>query len=81
MKIQKQTAYTSSEATQKKTASQNSDIDLAIFSEEKINLIQQEEQIEAKFNRELQLHYFKTEELKQKNKLIENILKDGVKLI
>ena len=65
----------------KKTTSPNSDIDIAIFSDEKLNLIKEEEKIEEKFGKELQLHYFKTEELKHRNKLIENILKDGVKIL
>ncbi|MBI2564593.1 nucleotidyltransferase domain-containing protein [Candidatus Woesearchaeota archaeon] len=65
----------------KKTASQHSDIDIAIFSQQNINLIKEEERIETKFNKELQIHYFKTEDLKSKNKIIENILKDGVKIL
>lgn len=65
----------------KKTASQNSDIDLAVFSSKNIDLINTEEKIETKFDKELQIHYFKTEQIKSKDKIIANILKDGVKII
>lgn len=65
----------------KKIASENSDIDLAIFSEDKVNLITEEEKIEIKFNKKLQLHYFKTNELNGTNKLVKEILKDGVPVL
>jgi predicted nucleotidyltransferase len=62
----------------KKTASKNSDIDLAVFSEKKINLIQIKDKIMNEFDKDVQIHYFKKEE---KGKLIEEIKKNGVKLI
>ena len=65
----------------KKTASPQSDIDLAIFSSQNISLIKEEEKVETKCNKELQLQYFRTEELNTKNKLIQNILKDGIRIV
>ena len=65
----------------KKTASSESDIDIAVFSSQNITLIKEEEKIETKFNKELQLHYFRTEERSSRNKLMENILKDGIRIV
>ena len=65
----------------KKTASTNSDIDIAIFSLEEVNVLREEEKIESKFGKELQIHYFKIGDIKKKNKLVEQILKDGVKIL
>ncbi len=66
----------------KKTATPNSDIDLAIFSKEKINLIKAEDKIEQEHNTQLQIHYFNTKELNNKiNKIIKNVLKDGIKIL
>jgi len=62
----------------KKTASVSSDIDLAIFSDEKINLIESKEKIIKEFDKEIQLHYFKKGE---KGKLINDIFKNGVKIL
>lgn len=62
----------------KKTASASSDIDIAVFSSKKINLIEVEDKIEQEFGKELQLHYFNTGE---KGRLIDEILKHGVKMV
>ena len=66
----------------KKTASKSSDIDLAIFSKDKLNLIEVQDKIEQRFDVKLQLHYFKEEIFEnRKNPLIQNILKEGVRLV
>jgi predicted nucleotidyltransferase len=62
----------------KKIASVNSDIDIAIFSNEKINLIEAKQTISDHYEKEIQLHYFKSNE---KNIIIEEVIKHGVKLI
>lgn len=61
----------------KKTASINSDIDVAIFSNKKINLIEAKQVISDQYGKEIQLHYFKPNE---KNKIIEEVIKHGIKL-
>lgn len=65
----------------KKTASLHSDIDIAVFSDAHLDLSAEEEKIEEKFGKELQVHSFLTKELEGKSSLIKNILKDGVRLI
>lgn len=62
----------------KKTASVNSDIDIAVFSKEKVNLIEVKAAINEEFGREIQLHYFKTGE---KGKLVDEARKHGVSLV
>ena len=62
----------------KKTATVSSDIDLAIFSEQKVNLIEAKDSIMQGFNKEIQLHYFQPVE---KNKITEEIKKHGVNLL
>ncbi len=65
----------------KKTASKSSDIDLAIFSKDELNLIKVQDKIEQRFEVKLQLHYFEEDTLKNKrDPLIKNILKDGIKI-
>jgi predicted nucleotidyltransferase len=61
----------------KKIASVKSDIDIAIFSDKKINLIEAKDKILQEFNKEIQLHLFK---INEKGKLIDDILKNGVKI-
>jgi len=65
----------------KKTASEKSDIDIAVFSEKKINLANVKESIFINFGKEVQIHYFDAEDIKGKSKIIQNILKDGIRLI
>jgi predicted nucleotidyltransferase len=62
----------------KKTASVASDIDIAVFADKKVNLIEAKDRIQQEFGKELQIHYFKTVE---KGKLVDDIKKHGVKLI
>lgn len=62
----------------KKTASVNSDIDVAVFSKEKVNLIEAKAAISEEFGKEIQLHYFKTGE---KSKLVNEVKKHGVRLV
>ncbi|MDP2750300.1 MAG: nucleotidyltransferase domain-containing protein [Nanoarchaeota archaeon] len=62
----------------KKTASVNSDIDIAVFSKEKINLIEAKDAISEEFGKEIQLHYFK---IGEKSKLVDEVKKHGVRLI
>lgn len=62
----------------KKTASVNSDIDIAVFSKEKINLIKAKDRIMQQFNKEIQLHYLKPGD---KGKLVNEIMKHGVKIL
>ncbi|MBU2637406.1 MAG: nucleotidyltransferase domain-containing protein [Nanoarchaeota archaeon] len=70
----------------KHTANINSDIDIAIISKEKS--LKDELQItgicgkiKERFKREIQPHYFTEEEFKKKNKLAEEIMKDGIRLL
>lgn len=66
----------------KKTASSNSDIDIAVITDKKINLIETKGYILEKFNKNIQFHFFSKKEFYQKQgNLINNIIKDGVKLI
>lgn len=62
----------------KKTASINSDIDIAVFSGIKLNLIKEKAKISDEFGKEIQLHYFKTNE---KGKLVDEVIKHGVRLV
>lgn len=62
----------------KKTASASSDIDIAVFSDEKINLVEAKDTVMQEFGKEIQLHYFKTNE---KGKFVEDILKEGVRIL
>jgi len=62
----------------KKTASVNSDIDIAIFSEKKVNLIDAKDKIQQTFQKNIQLHYFNSGD---KGKLVDEVFKHGVKLI
>ncbi|MFH1398482.1 MAG: nucleotidyltransferase domain-containing protein [Candidatus Woesearchaeota archaeon] len=63
----------------KKTAARYSDIDLAVFSQEGLDLSNVQDAIEQKKGVKLQVHYFK--DLKSQNPLIKNILKEGVMII
>jgi predicted nucleotidyltransferase len=62
----------------KKTASLGSDIDIAIFSNQNVNLISAKQAILDLHDKEIQLHYFKAGE---KGKLVDEVMKHGVKLI
>ena len=62
----------------KKTASVNSDIDIAVFSGKKVNLIKEKDQIMQTLKKNIQLHYFN---LGSKDKLVDEIVKHGVKLL
>lgn len=59
----------------KKTASIHSDIDFAIFSDEKINTIKIKDKLEQKYNKKIQIH-----NITKKDKLTKEILKHGIKL-
>ncbi|MBW2989450.1 nucleotidyltransferase domain-containing protein [Candidatus Woesearchaeota archaeon] len=61
----------------KKTASVSSDIDIAVFSEGKVNLIKAKDQILQDYGRNIQLHYFDVDE---KGKLVSEVMKHGVRL-
>ena len=62
----------------KKTASISSDIDIAVFSDKKLNLIEAKERILQSLEKKIQVHYFKTGE---KGKLVNEIIKHGVKIL
>lgn len=62
----------------KKTAKESSDIDIAIFSKEKINLIQAKDRILQEYDKEIQLHYFNLDE---KSKLVEEVKKHGILIL
>jgi predicted nucleotidyltransferase len=62
----------------KKTAKENSDIDLAIFSKEKVNAIEAKDSILQEYGKEIQPHYFRLEE---KSRLIEEVKKHGIRII
>ena len=62
----------------KKTASVSSDIDIAVFSDEKINLISAKDTILQDIGKDIQIHYFKT---KEKSKLVDEVLKHGVRML
>jgi len=62
----------------KKTASVDSDIDIAVFSGKKVNLIKAKDKILQEFDKGIQLHYFKHGE---KNKLVDEILKHGIRIL
>ena len=62
----------------KKTASSNSDIDIAIFSDKNLNLIETKDKILQEYGKEIQLHYFKNDE---KSKLVSEVFKHGVKML
>lgn len=70
----------------KNSYNEKSDIDIAIITEtlstkQKINLEKINEEIEKRFGREIQIHSFKKEEFNVKNKLAEQVQRDGIKLI
>lgn len=70
----------------KNSYNEKSDIDIAIITEtlstkQKINLEKINEEIEKRFGREIQIHSFKKEEFNTKNKLAEQVQRDGIKLI
>ncbi len=63
----------------KKTNTINSDIDIAIISKKSIDLFDISYQIEEKYHKKLELHYFLENEFKNsKSKLIEEIKRDGI---
>jgi len=62
----------------KKTASVSSDIDIAVFSGSKLDLIGAQDRIMQEHNKKAQIHYFRTGE---KGKLIDDILKNGVRIL
>lgn len=62
----------------KKTASVSSDIDIAVFSKEKVNLIEAKDKIQQKYDKAIQLHYLKVGE---KGKLVSEVFKHGVKVL
>ena len=61
----------------KKTATVSSDIDIAVFSD-KVNLVIAKDKILQEYGKEIQLHYFKVGE---KGKLVDEVLKHGVRLV
>ena len=71
----------------KNSYSEKSDIDIAIIVnsklsiKERVELEKVGESIEKRFGREIQQHIFTIEEFEGKNKLIEQIHRDGIKLI
>lgn len=71
----------------KNSYDEKSDIDIAIITEvslstkQKIDLEKINEQIEKRFGREIQIHFFRKEEFNAKNKLAEQVQRDGIKLI
>ncbi|HLC95968.1 MAG TPA: nucleotidyltransferase domain-containing protein [Candidatus Nanoarchaeia archaeon] len=62
----------------KKTASVSSDIDIAVFSQGKVNMISAKDQILQLYGKDIQLHYFRTNE---RSKLVSEVMKHGVRLI
>jgi len=62
----------------KKTASLNSDIDIAVFSYSKISLVKAKEHIKEKYRKEVQVHYFRP---KEKSKLVNEVFKHGVRIV
>ncbi|MCX6707265.1 MAG: nucleotidyltransferase domain-containing protein [Candidatus Woesearchaeota archaeon] len=62
----------------KKTASAGSDIDIAVFSQEKVDLIEAQDKMMQEQGKKMQVHYFKAGE---KGKLVDEILKHGVRLV
>ena len=71
----------------KNSYNEKSDIDIAIIVnsklsiKERVELEKVGESIEKRFGREIQQHIFTIEEFEGKNKLIEQIHRDGIKLI
>lgn len=71
----------------KSSYNEKSDIDIAIITEKSlsvkqtINLEKISEKIEKRFGRKIQTHFFTKEEFNSKNKLAEQVQRDGIKLI
>jgi len=61
----------------KKTASAGSDIDIAVFSLAKINLVEAKDTVAEELGKEIQLHYFGNSD---KGKLVDEIKKHGIKI-
>lgn len=65
----------------------NSDIDFAIILDKEINVKEKieiekiSERVEKRFGRDIETHYFNRKEFNLKNKLAEQIYRDGIKLI
>jgi predicted nucleotidyltransferase len=62
----------------KKTASVNSDIDIAVFSEDNLNLIEAQDKIMQEFGSKIQVHYLKPGE---KGNIVSEIYKNGVRIL
>ena len=62
----------------KKTASVSSDIDIAVFAKQKVNLIEAKDAILQQYGKEVQLHYFR---INEKTKMIDEVMKHGVRLL
>lgn len=62
---------------------ENSDIDLALLSNKKLNINRIIAKIEKKYNKNIELHYFNKKEFykNKKDPLIKDILKNGIKII
>ena len=69
----------------KGTASEHSDIDLAVVFkkefESEIEVTRIVKKIEKKFRKEIQIHYFNENSFNEKNKLTDEINRDGINLI
>lgn len=61
----------------KKTAHLKSDIDIAVFSNTTVNLIEAKDKILQDYDKNIELHYFKKTE---KGPLVTEILKTGIKI-
>ena len=62
----------------KKTASVHSDIDIAIFSDATLDLIEAQDAILQEFNKRIEVHYFSAQE---KGKLVDEVVKHGVLIL
>lgn len=69
----------------KGTASVKSDIDLAVIFEkdlkEEIEVTRIVKQLEQKFGKEIQIHYFIEKSFQEKSKLVDEIKKEGISLL